>query len=46
MQQVITVFTLADGLYEEKVFQAGDRIISSTLPDLALTTEMVMGAGQ
>ncbi|MEQ9553453.1 MAG: hypothetical protein RIM23_28005 [Coleofasciculus sp. G3-WIS-01] len=33
------------GLYEERVFQGNERIISPMLPDLELMTEMVLNAG-
>ena len=45
MQQRVTVLEWVEGLYEEQVFQGDERIISPTLPDLELTTEMVMKAG-
>lgn len=44
MRQIITVLRLVDGLYEEQVFQGDEPIVSPTLPNLALTTAMVMTA--
>ncbi|ESA32859.1 hypothetical protein N836_24030 [Leptolyngbya sp. Heron Island J] len=35
------VLTLKDGSYQEASFSGSDRIVSSTLPDFALTAEQV-----
>ncbi|WP_200867479.1 hypothetical protein [Leptolyngbya sp. Heron Island J] len=40
-QQVVMVLTLKDGSYQEASFSGSDRIVSSTLPDFALTAEQV-----
>ena len=45
MQGRITVLEWVEGLYEERVFQGNERIISPMLPNLELTTEMVLNAG-
>lgn len=44
LQQIITVLTLVDGLYEEQVFQGEAPIVSSTLSNLELTAAQVMNA--
>ena len=40
----VTVLEWVEGLYEERVFQKDERIVSSMLPDLDLTCERVMNA--
>jgi len=45
-QSRITMLTLVDGLYEEAVFQGGQRLISGTFPALELTAEQILQAGQ
>jgi len=45
MQGRVTVLEWVEGLYEERVFQGNERIISPMLPNLELTTEMVLNAG-
>jgi Uma2 family endonuclease len=44
-QSLVTVLTLVAGFYEEAVFQGGDRLISTLLPDLELTAAQVLQAG-
>ena len=41
----VTVLTLVDGLYEESVFQASDRIKSMVFPNLELIAAQLLGAG-
>ena len=41
----VTVLEWVEGLYEERVFQGNERIVSPTLPSLDLTCEQVMNAG-
>ena len=41
----VTVLEWVEGLYEERVFQGNERIVSPLLPDLDLTCERVMNAG-
>ncbi|MEQ9369960.1 MAG: Uma2 family endonuclease [Coleofasciculus chthonoplastes F3-SA18-01] len=45
IQQRVTVLEWVEGLYEERVFQGNQRIISPMLPDLDLTSERVINAG-
>jgi Uma2 family endonuclease len=45
MQQQVTVLEWVEGLYEERVFQGNEQIISPTLPDLDVTSERVTQAG-
>jgi Uma2 family endonuclease len=45
-QPTFSVHTLVDGEYEVQRFRLGDRIISPTFPDLALTVDQVFAAGQ
>ena len=45
-QPTFTVCQLVDGEYEMHLFQAGDRILSKTLPNLALTVDRFFAAGQ
>ncbi len=40
----VTVLEWVEGLYEERVFQGNERIVSPMLPDLDLTSERVMNA--
>lgn len=39
MRAQVLVLTLVDGLYEEAVYQRGDRVQSPTLPTLSLTVD-------
>ncbi|WP_263975736.1 hypothetical protein [Amazonocrinis nigriterrae] len=41
----MTVFTLIEELYEPLEFVDGDYIQSQTFPDMALTVEQVLAAG-
>jgi hypothetical protein len=40
----VTVLEWVEGLYEERVFQGNERIISPMLPDFDLTSERVINA--
>lgn len=42
LKQIVTVLFLVDGLYEEAVFQGGDRLISNTFPELILTASQTL----
>ena len=41
-QQIVMVLTLVAGMYQEAIFQRGDRILSSLFPAVALTAEQVL----
>lgn len=41
----VTVLEWVEGLYEERVFQGNERIVSPMLPDLDLTCERVLNGG-
>jgi Uma2 family endonuclease len=45
IQQRVTVLEWVEGLYEERVFQGNQQIISPMLPDFDLTSERVINAG-
>jgi Uma2 family endonuclease len=45
-QPTFTVCQLVDGEYELQQFREGDRLISATLPNLALTVDQVFAVGQ
>ena len=45
-QPTFTVCQLVDGEYELQQFREGDRILSPTFPNLALTVDQVFAAGQ
>lgn len=45
-QPTFTVCQLVDGEYQLQQFRAGDRLLSPTFPDLALTVDQVFAAGQ
>jgi Uma2 family endonuclease len=45
MNKRVTVLEWVEGLYEERVFQGNEQIVSPMLPDLDLTCERVMNAG-
>ncbi|MEQ8959073.1 MAG: Uma2 family endonuclease [Coleofasciculus sp. C2-GNP5-27] len=45
IQQQVTVLEWVEGLYEERVFQGNQQIVSPMLPDLDLTSERVINAG-
>jgi Uma2 family endonuclease len=45
IQQQVTVLEWVAGLYEERVFQGNQQIISPMLPDFDLTSERVINAG-
>ena len=44
-QATFTVCQLVDGEYELQQFRAGDRLLSPTFPNLALTVDQVFAAG-
>ncbi|MBW4520897.1 MAG: hypothetical protein KME16_14485 [Scytolyngbya sp. HA4215-MV1] len=44
--QKVTVLEWVDGLYEDRVFQADEAIVSPAFPDLKLTAQQVLGAGR
>lgn len=44
MERRVTLLEWVEGLYEERVFQENERIISPMLPNLELTPEMVLNA--
>ncbi len=46
MQGRVTVLEWVEGLYEERVFQGNEQIISLMLPNSGLTSEKVLKAGQ
>ena len=46
IRQVTTVLTLVEGLYEERIYQGYERIVSPMFPDWELTSERVMKAGK
>jgi Uma2 family endonuclease len=46
LEQKITVCILRDGFYDSTEFRGEDRILSPTFPDLQLTAEQVLQAGQ
>ena len=41
----VTIFTLIEELYESAEFSGAEQIISSTFPELTLTTEQIIWAG-
>jgi Uma2 family endonuclease len=41
----VIVLLLVDGMYEEAIYQAGDRLISPTFPTLELTAKQILQAG-
>ncbi|MGA9377168.1 MAG: Uma2 family endonuclease [Phormidium sp.] len=45
MKSKVTVLLWEDGLYEETVFTGNQNIVSLTFPELALTVEQVLAAG-
>jgi Uma2 family endonuclease len=45
-QPTFTVCQLVDGEYQLQQFRAGDRLLSTTFPDLALTVDRVFAPGQ
>jgi Uma2 family endonuclease len=44
-QPTLSICNLVDGEYEFRQFRGGDRIISPTFPDLALTVDQIFAAG-
>ena len=45
IESKITILLLEDGLYEEKEFSGSQQIVSATFPEIALTVEQVLAAG-
>lgn len=45
-QPTVTICQLVDGEYELQQFRAGDRLLSPTFPNLALTVDQIFAAGQ
>ncbi|BAY01704.1 hypothetical protein NIES19_09400 [Anabaena cylindrica PCC 7122] len=45
LESKISVLLLEDGLYEETIFTANQKIISQTFPELNITVEQVFNAG-
>jgi Uma2 family endonuclease len=43
---VVIVLSLKDGAYQSREFRGGNRVISPTFPDLQLTAEQILNAGQ
>jgi Uma2 family endonuclease len=43
---VVRVLSLKDGSYQAREFRGGDRIISPTFPELQLTADQILKAGQ
>ena len=44
-RKVVVVLTLKDGAYRSREFRGNERVISPTFPDLQLTAEQVLRAG-
>lgn len=42
---VVIVLTLKDGAYQSREFRGSDRVVSPTFPDLQLTAEQILRAG-
>ena len=45
MESKVTVLLWEEGLYEETVFMGNQNIVSRTFPELSLTVEQVLAAG-
>ncbi|MEH2062325.1 MAG: Uma2 family endonuclease [Nostoc sp.] len=45
IESKITILLLSEGLYEEKEFSGSQLIVSATFPEIALTVEQVLAAG-
>ncbi|MCY7274847.1 MAG: Uma2 family endonuclease [Phormidesmis sp. CAN_BIN44] len=43
---VVIVLSLKDGAYQSREFRGGNRVVSPTFPDLQLTAEQILNAGQ
>jgi Uma2 family endonuclease len=41
-EEKVTVLQLVEGFYEEKEYKGSDQIVSSTFPELVLTTEQIL----
>jgi len=44
-RKVVIVLTLKDGAYQSREFRGNERVISPTFPDLQLTAEQILRAG-
>ena len=42
----VTVLEWVDGLYEERLYQGSDRLVSPLLPNLELTAAQILNAGR
>jgi Uma2 family endonuclease len=42
----VTVLEWVDGLYEERIYQGSERVVSPLFPALKLTAEQILGAGR
>lgn len=45
IESKITILLLSEGLYEEKQFSGSQQIVSATFPEIGLTVEQVLAAG-
>ena len=45
-RSVVIVLTLKDGAYQVREFRGGDRVVSPTFPNLQLSAEQILRAGQ
>ncbi len=45
IESKITILLLSEGLYEEKEFTRNQQIMSATFPEMALTVEQILAAG-
>jgi Uma2 family endonuclease len=45
VREIVTVLALVSGLYEAQEFRGGDRVSSTTFPELTLTAEQILTAG-
>ncbi len=46
LNQTVTVFTLIEGMYDGVTLPPGDRLQSPTFPDLTLTVDQILSAGE
>jgi len=45
LKNQISILLLVEGLYEETVFTGSQQIVSQTFPELSITVEQVLAAG-
>ncbi|BAZ54282.1 hypothetical protein NIES4103_69670 (plasmid) [Nostoc sp. NIES-4103] len=45
IESKITILLLSEGLYEEKEFSKSEQIVSATFPEIVLTVEQILAAG-